>query len=390
MSAIGPALAAEPAKAEQPQPAAADDRSGAANADAYCRNIANKAADARYARQAESLAAMTKALDERIAALEAKRADYEKWVSRREDFLKRADESVVAIYSQMRPDAAAQQIAVMEQEAAAAILSKLQPRIASAILNEMDAGDRRPPDQRHGRDCPAPATQRKAEAREPHPARPGRSRSSWPAARPNRPRPPAAIRRCRSSARASASSGRRCRRPSPSPTSTRRTRCGASKNQGLFQDMRARKVGDIVTVVHRHQRQGAVRQYQRPVEGGQRQGHVRLRSRLGRLRHGRPGRARPRPIISASGSADAKGSGSIDRSEKLHLSIAAVVTEVLPEGNLLISGSQEVRVNREVRVLTIAGIVRPYDIADNNMVPYDKIAEARISYGGRGKISEMQ
>jgi flagellar L-ring protein precursor FlgH len=94
--------------------------------------------------------------------------------------------------------------------------------------------------------------------------------------------------------------------------------------------------------------------------------------------------------LNASGSADAKGTGSIDRSEKLHLSIAAVVTEVLPEGNLLISGSQEVRVNHEVRVLTIAGIVRPYDIADNNLISYDKIAEARISYGGRGKISEMQ
>ncbi len=137
-----PALAAEQAKADQTQPPAADEASAAdssgANAAAYCKNIANQAADARYARQAESLAAMTKALDDRIAALEAKRADYEKWVGRREDLLKRADESVVAIYSQMRPDAAAQQIAVMQQEAAAAILSKLQPRTASAILNEMD------------------------------------------------------------------------------------------------------------------------------------------------------------------------------------------------------------------------------------------------------------
>ena len=131
------ALAAETPKAAQTPAPAADDAS-LANADAYCRNIANKAADARYARQAESLTAMTKKLEDRIAALEAKRADYEKWVARREDFLKRADESVVAIYSQMRPDAAALQIAVMEQEAAAGILSKLQPRIASAILNEMD------------------------------------------------------------------------------------------------------------------------------------------------------------------------------------------------------------------------------------------------------------
>jgi flagellar motility protein MotE (MotC chaperone) len=136
LSPAWPALAAGDSKPDATPPAADDVN---ANAAAYCKNIANQAADARYARQAESLAAMTKALDDRIAALEAKRADYEKWVARREDFLKRADESVVAIYSQMRPDAAAQQIAVMDQEAAAAILSKLQPRTASAILNEMDA-----------------------------------------------------------------------------------------------------------------------------------------------------------------------------------------------------------------------------------------------------------
>ena len=138
----GSALAAGGVKAEPEPPAApatAEAAGDTANADAYCRNIANQAADARYARQAESLTAMTKALDERIAALEAKRAEYEKWVATRQDFLDRADNSVVAIYSQMRPDAAAQQIAVMGAEAAAAILSKLQPRSASAILNEMDA-----------------------------------------------------------------------------------------------------------------------------------------------------------------------------------------------------------------------------------------------------------
>lgn len=84
------------------------------------------------------------------------------------------------------------------------------------------------------------------------------------------------------------------------------------------------------------------------------------------------------------------GSGSIDRSEKLKLSIAAVVTEELPNGNLLLSGSQEVMVNNEVRVLNIAGIVRPSDISTDNAVSYDKIAEARISYGGRGRISDVQ
>ena len=84
------------------------------------------------------------------------------------------------------------------------------------------------------------------------------------------------------------------------------------------------------------------------------------------------------------------GQGSVDRREKIQLSIAAVVTEVLPNGNLMISGSQEVRVNFELRVLNIAGIVRPRDISQDNTIAYDKIAEARISYGGRGRLTEVQ
>ena len=82
--------------------------------------------------------------------------------------------------------------------------------------------------------------------------------------------------------------------------------------------------------------------------------------------------------------------GRTERSENLFLSVAAVVTEVLPNGNMVISGSQEVRVNYELRVLAIAGIVRPIDIGPQNTVNYDRIAEARISYGGRGRLSEVQ
>jgi len=92
-------------------------------------------------------------------------------------------------------------------------------------------------------------------------------------------------------------------------------------------------------------------------------------------------------IDSGSGSA---GSGSIDRSEVIELSVAAVVTDRLPNGNLVISGSQEVRVNYEMRILQIAGIVRPRDIQSDNTIPYDKVAEARVSYGGRGRITEVQ
>ena len=86
----------------------------------------------------------------------------------------------------------------------------------------------------------------------------------------------------------------------------------------------------------------------------------------------------------------ANGSGSIDRSEKVDVSVAAVVTEVLPNGNLLISGTQEVRVNFELRIVNVTGIVRPRDISTGNTIDYEKIAEARISYGGRGRISEVQ
>jgi flagellar L-ring protein precursor FlgH len=85
-----------------------------------------------------------------------------------------------------------------------------------------------------------------------------------------------------------------------------------------------------------------------------------------------------------------KGAGKIDRTEEVKFSVAAVVIDTLPNGNFLISGSQEVRVNYEMRVLNVAGIVRPRDIGRNNTIAYDKVAEARISYGGRGRLMEVQ
>ncbi len=162
------------------------------------------------------------------------------------------------------------------------------------------------------------------------------------------------------------------------------------KNQGLFQDMRARQVGDIITVAIDINDKAQFDNTSGRSKEASAKGTFGFDLGWGGFGMPEAKSGQASADINASGSADAKGSGSIDRSEKLHLSIAAVVTEVLPEGNLLISGSQEVRVNHEVRVLTIAGIVRPYDIADNNLVSYDKIAEARISYGGRGKISAVQ
>ncbi|GAK70205.1 flagellar L-ring protein [Agrobacterium rubi TR3 = NBRC 13261] len=94
--------------------------------------------------------------------------------------------------------------------------------------------------------------------------------------------------------------------------------------------------------------------------------------------------------LSFDNTSEANGKGSISRAEKLTLLVAAVVTGILENGNLLISGSQEVRVNHEVRILNVAGIVRPQDVNSENTISYEKIAEARISYGGRGRITEIQ
>ncbi|WP_407521751.1 MotE family protein [Methylobacterium oryzisoli] len=110
-----------------------------AKAPAYCAGIADAAADARFAWQKETLADLEKQVEERIRRLEAKRAEYEEWLARRNAFLAKADESVVAIYTKMRPDAAALQLANMPEESAAALLTKLNARTASAILSEMEA-----------------------------------------------------------------------------------------------------------------------------------------------------------------------------------------------------------------------------------------------------------
>lgn len=105
----------------------------------YCANIANIAADARIAWQMKRLGELEAQLKQKISELEAKEAESREWVAKREEFMKKAEDGVVAVYAKMEPEAAAAQLIVMEEATAAALLSKLNPRISSAILNEMDA-----------------------------------------------------------------------------------------------------------------------------------------------------------------------------------------------------------------------------------------------------------
>ena len=162
-----------------------------------------------------------------------------------------------------------------------------------------------------------------------------------------------------------------------------------TSNDNLFRDLRARRVGDVVTITIDINDQAQFDNQSGRSREAAAKGKVAAALSLGGFGLGSTS-ADGDITGSADFSSHSMGTGSIDRSEKLHLSIAAVVTEVLPDGNLLISGSQEVRVNYEVRVLGIAGVVRPGDISRDNTIPYDKIAEARVSYGGRGKLTAVQ
>ncbi len=116
----------------------AQEADGSSKPSQFCANIADAASDARFALQKEALANMEKEIESRIKVMEAKRAEYEEWLRRRNEVLAKADETVVSIYSRMRPDAAAIQLANMDEEIAAAVVAKLNPRAASAVLNEME------------------------------------------------------------------------------------------------------------------------------------------------------------------------------------------------------------------------------------------------------------
>jgi flagellar L-ring protein precursor FlgH len=95
-------------------------------------------------------------------------------------------------------------------------------------------------------------------------------------------------------------------------------------------------------------------------------------------------------LVNANSSNVATGTGTIKRNETVTLRLAGVVTQMLPNGNLVVAARQEMRVNSELRELQVSGVIRPQDIASDNTVPHDRMAEARISYGGRGQLTDIQ
>jgi flagellar L-ring protein FlgH len=159
----------------------------------------------------------------------------------------------------------------------------------------------------------------------------------------------------------------------------------------FFNDQRASKPGDILTVLINIDDSATTKNETTSSRtSGVTAGipHLLgLESSLGKIL---PGGFDPANAISTNSKTSNDGTGAVTRAEKISLTIAAVVSAVLPNGNLVIQGTQEVKTNTEVRQLTVAGIVRPEDISSANTIQHTQIAEARINYCGRGDLSRVQ
>ena len=161
--------------------------------------------------------------------------------------------------------------------------------------------------------------------------------------------------------------------------------------RAFFVDQRASKPGDILTVMINIDDSAKLSNSSNSSRTNATKGQVShmlgLEASLAKIM---PKAFDPTNAIDQSGNTTSTGAGTVDRQEKISLQVAAVVTGVLPNGNMIIQGSQEVKTNNEVRELTVAGIVRPQDISATNTILHTQIAEARIAYGGRGDLSRVQ
>ncbi|HEY0647444.1 flagellar basal body L-ring protein FlgH [Phenylobacterium sp.] len=177
----------------------------------------------------------------------------------------------------------------------------------------------------------------------------------------------------------------------PSPQSASANSLWRTGARAFFNDQRAGRVGDILTVnIDIDDSAKTTNASASSRSSGAKMGvphFLGLESTLGKIL---PGAYEAENMIETASATSNAGGGSVNRQEKISLTIAAVVTAILPNGNMVIQGTQEVRTNAELRQLTVAGIVRPEDISSANTIRHTQIAEARISYGGRGDISRVQ
>jgi flagellar L-ring protein FlgH len=159
----------------------------------------------------------------------------------------------------------------------------------------------------------------------------------------------------------------------------------------FFADQRASKVGDILTVVITIDDSATLDNETQASRDGS--NNAAASSLLGYEKYANTvftDGVDPTDLIDTDSTSTTTGTGTVDRAEEVNLRIATVVTQVLPNGNLVLKGTQQVRVNYELRELVVQGIIRPMDITTANEVPYDQIAEARIAYGGKGTLSDVQ
>jgi flagellar L-ring protein precursor FlgH len=176
--------------------------------------------------------------------------------------------------------------------------------------------------------------------------------------------------------------------PDPQPASYSPNSLWRNGSRAFFKDQRAHQVGDILTikvkVTDKAEIENATKRSRKNEEDSG------VDNFFGKQKLPVLNSALPTRIFTADSNASSEGQGSVNRSEQLLTNVAGVVTQVLPNGNLVVEGKQEIRVNFEVRELIVAGIVRPEDIESDNTIESSKIAQARIAYGGRGQITDVQ
>ena len=176
--------------------------------------------------------------------------------------------------------------------------------------------------------------------------------------------------------------------PAPQPASYNPNSLWRNGSRAFFKDQRAHQVGDILTVkVNITDKANIANETQRSRDVKEDSG---VDNFFGKGKLPIMNTALPTRIFTADSTTSTDGKGSVNRQEALLTNVAGVVTQVLPNGNLVIEGRQEIRVNFEIRELIVAGVVRPEDIESDNTIDSSKIAQARISYGGRGQITDVQ